>query len=50
MLEFLCVSVPTIELFAQLDHFNFKTEPQTWQQRYLIVDEFYKPGCVRTAC
>jgi hypothetical protein len=24
-----------------LDHFNFETSPQTWQQRYLINDDWY---------
>jgi len=27
-----------------IDHFNFETSPQTFKQKYLLVDDFYKPG------
>jgi len=36
---------PTTHWFHQtLDHFNFDTEPLSFKQRYLVVDDFYKPG------
>eukprot|EP00042_Codosiga_hollandica_P035263 m.260053 g.260053 ORF g.260053 m.260053 type:complete len:474 (+) comp54593_c0_seq1:2142-3563(+) len=36
---------PTIHWFQQtLDHFNFQTEPQTFAQRYLVVNQHFKPG------
>lgn len=32
----------TTQYFTQdLDHFNFMSEPQTWQQRFLVNDQFW---------
>jgi hypothetical protein len=30
--------------FAQIDHFNYETHPLTFKQRYMLIDNYYKPG------
>jgi hypothetical protein len=42
VLSFGAIPTPQTRWFNQhLDHFNFQTDPQTFQQRYLYLDTFW---------